>query len=105
MDVNASRALAKRLFAKFGGQPGVVTRTSTALNVTDVPTSAPVTVRLLGRDASASEAKINAVMTHTPFPAEGCSLRVGNATYDIIEVAQVGVGSDVVTQRVVLHGN
>lgn len=104
MDLEASRALAKRLLDKFGGQAGVVIRTSTAINAVDAPQTARVTVRLLTREADATDAKINAVMTHTPFEVEGCSLRVGGRDYDIISVAQAGVNESVATQRVVLHG-
>lgn len=104
MDLVSSRALAKRLLAKFDAKPGVVTKTSTALNASEPVQTAKVLVRITNREATTTEAKINAIITDTPFPVEGCSLQVNGQTYDIIEVVQSGVDAAVVTQRVVLHG-
>ena len=104
MELAAARALAQRLIAKFDGKPGLVTKTSTALNAVEPVQTARVAVKITTREATTSEAKINAVMTNTPFPAEGCSLVVGGKTYDIIEVLSSGLDDYMITQRVVLHG-
>lgn len=105
MDLKASRALAKRLLDRFDAKPGVVTKASTALNPSDPVQTAKVLVRIINREATTTEAKINAIITDTPFPVEGCSLLVDGKTYDIIEVVQSGTDASVITQRVVLHGN
>lgn len=104
MDIKASRALANRLLAKFDAKPGVVTKTSTAINALEPEQAAKVLVRITTREANTTEAKINAIITATPFAVEGCSLRVDGNTYDIIEVVQSGTDNGIITQRVVLHG-
>ncbi len=104
MELAASRALANRLLAKFDAKPGVVTQTSTALNATSPDLTAKVLVRITTREATTTESKINAIITDTPFPVEGCSLRVDGKTYDIVSVEQSGVDAFVITQKVVLHG-
>lgn len=105
MDLKASRALAQRLLARFDAKPGVVTKTSTALNASEPVQTAKVLVRITTREATVTDAKVNAIITATPFPVEGCSLQVDGRTYDIIEVVQSGTDDSVITQRVVLHGN
>lgn len=104
MELAAARAMAQRIIAKFDGKPGLVTKTSTALNDSQPVQTARVSVRIINREASTTDETINAVMTSTPFPVEGCALTVGGKTYDIIKVLSSGLDDYIVTQRVVLHG-
>jgi hypothetical protein len=104
MDLSKQKALALRLLKKVS-TAGVVTVTSSDLSSANPTQTATVYVRLKDRIATTGNepAKINAVMSATPFPVEGGTLLLNNVTYDIVEVDQSGVASETLAQNVVLH--
>jgi hypothetical protein len=102
-DISRFKSLAERLLAHWGS-PAIVSAKSGALNLLATTETANVMVYLKDRVTTVGETTVvHAVMSATPFPAEGATLTISGVAYDIATVEQKGVGTGHIVQLAVLH--